>query len=124
MDTTSRGTNDLETAQTAANQPPQTQTYPLALLKGVVIFPDSSATLSIGREKTLEAVRAANTATRKVFVAVAQRDEAVEDPGKDDAYAVGSLVEIQQYEEQSEQTIQLTVVGLQRVRIVNWTQTE
>ncbi|HEX8982125.1 MAG TPA: endopeptidase La [Ktedonobacterales bacterium] len=124
MDTTSRGTNDLETAQTAAIQPPQTQTYPLALLKGVVIFPDSSATLSIGREKTLEAVRAANAATRKVFVAVAQRDEAVEDPGKDDAYAVGSLVEIQQYEEQSEQTIQLTVVGLQRVRIVNWTQLE
>jgi len=124
MDTTSRELKKQETSEATsqAEQTP-TQSYPLALLKGVVIFPGTSATLSIGREKTLEAVKAAYAAD-KLFVAVTQRDDAVEEPGPDDAYEVGALVEIRQYEEQSDQTIQITVAGLRRVRLMSWEQRE
>ena len=124
MDTPSREMHD-EAASGAVSQPDQspTQTLPLALLKGVVIFPATTVTLSIGREKTLEAVRAAYAADKR-FVAVAQRDEAVDDPGPEDAYELGSLVEITQYEEQGEQSIQITVVGKQRVRLTQWEQRE
>lgn len=124
MDTTSRGISDDE-ALGAASQPVQapTKSHPLALLKGVVIFPGTTATLSIGREKTLEAVKAAYAAD-KLFVAVAQRDDAVEEPGPDDAYATGTLVEIRQYEEQGEQTLQIVVAGLGRVRVEAWEQRE
>ncbi|MDE3231153.1 MAG: endopeptidase La, partial [Chloroflexota bacterium] len=98
------------------------QTWPLALLKGVVIFPGTSATLSIGREKTLGAVKAAYAADKQ-FIALAQRDDGVEDPGPDDAYMVGSLVEIRQYEEQGDQgAVQITVAGMRRVRVADWEQ--
>ncbi|HEX8728247.1 MAG TPA: endopeptidase La [Ktedonobacterales bacterium] len=125
MDTTTPGIRD-EAELDDLNQPDQmpTQTYPLALLKGVVIFPGASVTLSIGRERTLEAVKAANAAD-KLFVAVAQRDEVVEEPGPDDAYPIGTLVEIKQFEEQSEQqTLQIVVHGLRRVRLGAWEQRE
>ncbi len=124
MDTTSRGMRDEEASGDVSqlDQTP-TQVYPLALLKGVVIFPGTSVTLSIGREKTLEAVKAANAADKQ-FVAVAQRDEAVEEPGPDDAYGIGTLVEIKHYEEQNEQTLQITVAGARRVRLMEWEQRE
>ncbi|HZC04444.1 MAG TPA: endopeptidase La [Ktedonobacterales bacterium] len=125
MDTTSRGTRD-ETALGDVNQPDQTPiesaTHPLALLKGVVIFPGTNVTLSIGREKTLEAVKAANGGD-KLFVATAQRDDTVEDPGPDDAYSIGTLVEIKQYE-QNDQTLQIVVEGVRRVRLNEWLQRE
>ncbi|HEU5343088.1 MAG TPA: endopeptidase La [Ktedonobacterales bacterium] len=125
MDTTTRGMRD-EAALGDLSQPdqqPPIQTYPLALLKGVVIFPGASVTLSIGREKTLEAVKAAYAADKR-FVAVAQRDEAVDDPGPADAYDIGALVEIKQFEEQSEQALQITVHSLRRVRLGEWEQRE
>ncbi|HEX8994556.1 MAG TPA: endopeptidase La [Ktedonobacterales bacterium] len=122
MNTTSPGMSDDE-ALASTSQPERlvTQTHPLALLKGVVIFPGTSATLSIGRERTLEAVKAAYAAD-KLFVTAAQRDEAIEEPGPADAYEVGTLVEIRQYEEQSDQAIQITVAGLRRVRLGAWEQ--
>src|SRR6185312_14457011 len=112
MDTTARGMTD-EAALGDLNQPDQAmiQTYPLALLKGVVIFPGTSVTLSIGREKTLEAVKAAYSGD-KLFVAVAQRDEAIEEPGPEDAFSFGALVEIKHFEEQNEHTVQIAVAGL------------
>src|SRR5487761_594204 len=122
MDTTSHGMRDDE-AQEVASQPdqPPTHAYPLALLKGVVIFPGTSATLSIGRERTLEAVKSAY-AGDKLFVAIAQRDDTVEEPGPEDSFEIGALVEIKQYEEQSEQTVQVSIAGLRRVRVVAWEQ--
>ena len=124
MDTTSRGMRD-EAAVGDVQQPEQLSiesAYPLALLKGVVIFPGTSVTLSIGREKTLEAVKAANTADR-LFVAATQRDESVEDPGPEDAYGIGTLVEIKQYE-QGDQTLQIVVAGMRRVQVGEWLQRE
>ncbi len=98
---------------------PESPTVPLVLLKNTVIFPHTRMTINIGRERSVAAVKDAQTADRQ-FIAGTQRQAEVETPGPDDAFNVATLVAIRQYDPQSEGTIQIVVEGLQRVRITEW----
>ena len=102
MDTTARGMTDEAALGDLISPTRHDTNLSAGAAKETVIFPGTSVTLSIGREKTLEAVKAAYSGD-KLFVAAAQRDEAVEEPGPEDAYSIGALVEIKQYEPQNEQ---------------------
>jgi ATP-dependent Lon protease len=109
------------------NEPVQettgTQTYPLVLLKSTVVFPKTRMTINIGREKSILAVKAAQAADRR-FIAASQRQADTENPAPEDAFDVATLVEIRQYELQSDGTIQIVIEGLNRVRILNWVERE
>ncbi|MGZ3666103.1 MAG: endopeptidase La [Ktedonobacterales bacterium] len=94
--------------------------YPLVPLKNTVIFPGARVTLNIGREKSIQAVTEARNANKR-FVATAQREADRDQPGPDDVYAVGTLVEITQFETQSDNTVQVIVVGVARARLLDWT---
>ena len=102
---------------------PAAPNLPLVPLKNTVIFPGAVVTLNIGREKSIEAIKEANAGEHR-FIAATQREAEVPQPGPDDVFGVGSLVEIKQYEPQTDGTIQLVVTGVARARIAEWVATD
>ncbi|MBF6589054.1 MAG: endopeptidase La [Ktedonobacterales bacterium] len=99
------------------------QTYPLVLLKSTVVFPRTRMTINIGREKSIQAVKAAQAADRR-FIAASQRQADTETPGPEDAFGVATLVEMRQYDVQSDGTIQIVIEGMHRVEVVRWVERE
>jgi ATP-dependent Lon protease len=99
------------------------QPIPLVLLKDTVIFPRMRMTISIGRERSLLAVKEARTGSGQ-FIAATQRQSSVENPGPEDSYPIATLVEIQSYEPNNENSIQIVIEGIKRVRLLDWTQRE
>ena len=104
-------------------QSAEAQPTPLVLLKDTVIFPRMRMTISIGRERSLSAVKDARTGAGQ-FIAGTQRQNSVENPGPEDTYTVATLVEIQSYEPRDENSIQIVIEGVKRVRLLDWVQRE
>ena len=104
-------------------QSAEAQPTPLVLLKDTVIFPHVPMTISIGRERSLSAVKDARAGSGQ-FIAGTQRQNSVENPGPEDAYPVATLVEIRRYEPRDESSIQIAVEGIKRVRLLDWLQRE
>jgi len=61
---------------------------PVVTLRGMVGFPFMVLPLFVGRDRSVRALEAANDADKSILL-VAQRDESVEEPGKDDLYSFG-----------------------------------
>jgi ATP-dependent Lon protease len=93
--------------------------YPLIPLKDTVIFPRATATLNIGRDKSIQAIHEANAGSRR-FIASAQKQSDLEHPGPDDVFDVGTLVELKQLEAQNNTVLQVVVEGITRVKILEW----
>ncbi|HKS71223.1 MAG TPA: endopeptidase La, partial [Ktedonobacterales bacterium] len=106
-------------AEQLALAPPAAHEYPLVPLKNTVIFPDMKVTLAIGRDKSVLAVREASDHGRR-FVVSAQRHGDIDSPGPDDVFPIGTLVELKQQEAQSDNTLQVVVEGIARVRVDRW----
>ncbi len=124
MEKAAEQAQDKEEALTApgAGQTAEQSTatsLPLVPLKNTVIFPGALVTLNIGREKSILAIRDAQAGGRR-FIAATQRESDIDQPGPEDVYEVGALVEIKQFEPQSDSTIQIVVRGVARARIVEW----
>ena len=113
-----RETHNIREGVLEANASERRQ-YPLIPLKDTVIFPKATATLNIGRERSIQAINEAN-ATTKRFIVSAQKQSDLEHPGPSDVFDIGTLVELKQLEVQSNNILQVVVEGVARVRIVEW----
>ena len=103
-------------------QSAEAQPIPLVLLKDTVVFPRIRMNISIGRERSLAAVKDARAGSNR-FIAGTQRQSDVENPGPEEAYTIATLVEIQSYEPNNENnSIQIAIEGVRRVRVLNWVQ--
>lgn len=75
----------------------KTETYepvlPLLPLKNMVLFPGVVLPVTIGREKSINAVNVSENSSQNIAV-IAQRDTNVEDPGFDDLNRVGVVAKI------------------------------
>ena len=67
-----------------------TSTMPVIALRGLTVFPNVLIHFEVAREASVRALEAAMTAGTPVFL-VGQKDIAVEEPGLDDLYQVGTL---------------------------------
>ncbi|PWT71687.1 MAG: endopeptidase La [Chloroflexi bacterium] len=112
-------TPDIKENVPEADTAEERHQYPLIPLKDTVIFPKATATLNIGRDKSIQAINEAN-ATTKRFIASAQKQSDLEHPGPNDVFEVGTLVELKQLEAQSNNILQVVVEGISRVRILEW----
>ncbi len=97
-----------------ATMPELESSYPVLPLKNTVVFPRLLVPLQVGRPRSLAAVDAATEGGH--LVVVGQRDPNQEEPGRADLYDVGTLVAIRRAE-RSENSVQLLVQGVQRVRL-------
>ena len=94
---------------------------PLIALKNSVIFPGARGAITINRPSALAAVRAAQQSDGRLLI-FGTRNADGEEPGPRDTYAVGALVQIKQIEPQNDDTVQLTLIGVERVRLLEWLQ--
>jgi ATP-dependent Lon protease len=89
---------------------------PVLPLRDSVLFPHMMAPLLVGRESSLKAVEAALEGDRRL-VAVAQRDEDVDEPQSDELYTVGTEIAIGRKLRMPDGTVSIWVQGRRRVRI-------
>ena len=90
---------------------------PLLPLRNNVIYPGTTLTLNVGRERSTAAVRAAQ-ASGGLLAVLTQRDAAVEQPGLADLYDVGSVVRIMQLVDAGS-GLATVVTGVARFRVLD-----
>ena len=71
----------------------------------------------VSRDKSIKAIEQAMTADQKLFV-VTQRDPEASDPGIDDLYHIGTVVEIKQLVKLPKNIIRVLVEGLERAELL------
>ena len=86
-------------------------------LRDTVLFPQAVLPLAVAREASVHLVDEAMLGSRLIGV-VTQRDPAVEEPGPNDLYGVGTAAIIHKMLKYPDGTLRLVVQGLTRVRIV------
>ena len=68
---------------------------PMIALRGLSIFPGMAISFPAGRQKSLDALQAAEENGKEIFL-VTQRDPNVPDPSRSDLYDIGVLAELKQ----------------------------
>lgn len=89
---------------------------PLLPLRDVVVFPYMVMPLFVGREKSVQALRAAMDTNKQLFL-VTQKDPNKEDPTADDIYDVGVMANIIQMLNLPDGTVKVLVEGQVRGKI-------
>ncbi len=97
--------------------------YAFLPLRDIVLFPQMVMPLFIGRERSLEAVRAAVANDENLIVAT-QRNSDVLDPSLSDMYAIGTEITIGKALRMPDNSTSVLAQGRRRVEIVEFTQWE
>lgn len=93
-----------------------TRQLPLLPLRGVLVFPYMVIHLDVGREKSVNAIDAAMTGEREIFLAM-QKDAQTDEPELSDIYEFGTIAEIKQLLKLPGGTLRVLVEGLKRAKI-------
>lgn len=99
-----------------------TKTLPVGPLRGTVIFPGNSVSISAARAKSKAALDSA-WATNRLIVFVAQKNDRIDDPVEKDLFQVGTACLIKRILKVDNE-YQLLAEGLVRVYIKNYTQSD
>ncbi|MGH8120486.1 MAG: endopeptidase La, partial [Gammaproteobacteria bacterium] len=97
--------------------------YPTLPLRDVVVYPHMVIPLFVGREKSIKALDKAME-TNKQILLVAQKSAAVDEPGINDIYAVGTLSNILQLLKLPDGTIKVLVEGATRAQVSRFLETD
>jgi ATP-dependent Lon protease len=89
---------------------------PVLPLRDTVLFPNSFMPLAVARESSVRLVDEA-IAGGKLIGVFAQKDPALEEPGQDDLYAIGTLTHIHKMFKLPDGSLRLIVQGLARIRL-------
>lgn len=89
---------------------------PLLPLRDVVVFPFMVMPLFVGRDKSIQALRAAMESNKQLFL-VTQKDPNKEDPTTEDIYDVGVMANIIQMLNLPDGTVKVLVEGQVRAKI-------
>jgi ATP-dependent Lon protease len=95
---------------------------PVLPLRDVVIFPDMAAPILVGQSRSLELVDDVLRTTRLVAV-VAQKNPESTPAGPEDLFRVGTMAILHELA-RAESAIRLAVQGLERVRLLDFVQTQ
>ena len=96
---------------------------PLLPLRGIMVFPYMIIHLDVGREQSIAALEEAMVHDRIIMLS-AQKDAAVEKPGPDDIFEIGTIAEVKQLLKLPGGTIRVLVEGLHRAKILHRTELE
>jgi len=95
-------------------------TLPLMPLRGLIVFPNMSINFDVGRAKSLAAVKLA-MGSGKTIILSSQIDATVEDPSEKDIHKIGTVAKIKQFGKLGGSVSRVSVEGLYRVRISEYT---
>lgn len=91
-------------------------TLPLVALKNIVLFPTAVAPISVGRDKSLSAIKIANK-TDKLIAVITQTNGDVENPTEEDLYSIGTVARILKEIKLPDNTSTVLVQGLKRIKL-------
>ena len=92
---------------------------PVLPLRDVVVYPSMVIPLFVGREKSIKALDAAMSDSKKILL-VAQKNAEVDDPGTDDVYSIGTISTILQLLKLPDGTIKVLVEGIERAQVAEY----
>jgi len=97
---------------------------PILPLKNTVVYPiPILLPLIVGQPRSIKLVDDVVLGNRLIGL-VALKDASIENAGPDDVYRIGSAASIARFVKAPDSTIRLFVQGMERIRIVEFTQTE
>src|SRR5688500_5542932 len=105
---------DEDEIQTAADLP---ELLPVLALKNTVLFPGIVIPITVGREKSMKAVKKAHD-TNKLIAVLAQKDDDTEDPEVDDLFETGTLARILKVLKMPDGSITAILQGRSRISLV------
>src|SRR5207253_941844 len=89
---------------------------PILPLRDTVLFPNAFMPLAVARESSVRLTDAA-IANGKLIAVFTQRDAAMEEPGQDDLYGVGTATHIHKMFKLPDGSLRLIVQGLARLTL-------
>ena len=99
------------------------ETLPILPLRNTVLFPGVVIPITAGRDKSIELINDANKGD-KVIGVVAQKNEEVEEPTKDDIYQTGVVAQILRVLKMPDGNTTVIIQGKKRFEIVEMLQEE
>jgi ATP-dependent Lon protease len=96
---------------------------PLIPLRDLILFPNLVVPLFVGRERSINALEESMREDHLVAL-VTQREAEIQDPGPGDIYEIGCIASIMQELKLPDGTAKALVEGQQRMRIVEFVQTD
>lgn len=117
--------NKQEQQQAETDQKPEVFEIAVLPLQNTTLFPETVVPLAVGRDRSMKAVEAALSTEEKLIACITTKTEGVtgDDAKYEDLYQVGTMVNIKRMM-RNEGVMQLIVQGLDRFRVVEWTQME
>lgn len=94
--------------------------YPVLPLRDIVVFPHMIVPLFVGREKSVRALEDVMRGQDKQILLVTQKNPALDDPSTSDLYTIGTVGSVLQLLKLPDGTVKVLVEGVQRVRIVQY----
>lgn len=90
-------------------------------LQNTTLFPDTVVPLTVGRKRSMAAVESALSTEEKLIACITLKNQEVtgQDARPVDLYEIGTLVNIKRMM-RADDTMQLIVQGIDRVRVVSW----
>jgi len=96
---------------------------PLLVLKNTVLFPGIVIPITVGRDKSVKAVKHAHDSD-KIIAVITQRDANIEDPGQDDLYETGTIAKILKLLKMPDGTMTAVIQGKSRMSLEQVTSTD
>ncbi len=112
--------DDEEEPQSGEDLP---EMVPVLALKNTVLFPGIVIPITVGREKSMKAVRKAHD-TNKLIAVLAQKDDETEDPKPEDLFTVGTMARILKVLKMPDGSITAILQGRGRINLVAMDSTE
>ncbi|MFN3929187.1 MAG: LON peptidase substrate-binding domain-containing protein, partial [Thermoflexus sp.] len=96
---------------------------PILPLRGVVVYPLTVVPLAVGQPRSIRLVDDVVLGKKLVGLVASKRPE-LEEPMPEDCYTVGTLALIQRLLRMPDGTMRILVMGLERIRILEYTATQ
>ena len=94
---------------------------PVLPLRGVVVYPMMWLPLPVGQERSLRLVEDILPSNR-IIALVTSKDEEIEEPASDEVYRIGTAAQVHRVLKTPDGTMRLLVQGLERIRLLEFTQ--
>ena len=96
---------------------------PLLPIRDIVVFPGMVLPLAVGREKSVKGLEESMAGNRLVFLSTQKKVE-TEDPGPEDIYRTGVVVEVLQLLKMPDGTLKILIEGIKRSKWTDFRLTE
>lgn len=96
---------------------------PLLPLRDVVVYPHLVIPLFVGRSKSVKALELASEGNKQILL-VAQKSANKDDPEANDLHDVGTIATVLQMLKLPDGTVKVLVEGVQRAKIIDFTETD